>query len=188
MGKLEVKHPHAHRTASVAARPVDQQEALCNDHLRGLLLMHCVLLCCCCTFLSQVAGLPPVTKDWFEARKAQLSTAAAAPHTKIWYDPLTKKKFQTQQTYQVGAVDTGFAGLSAGFCGGGGGVSDLVSRFEEGTVQAVCRGALLLVIGVRVCQDYSLGTLVHASELCGCGGVGGVCCRHMSTARSTSSL
>lgn len=51
--------------------------------------------------LSQVAGLPPVTKDWFEARKAQLSTAAAAPHTKIWYDPLTKKKFQTQQTYQV---------------------------------------------------------------------------------------
>lgn len=51
---------------------------------------------------SQVAGLPPVTKDWFEARKAQLSTAAAAPHTKIWYDPLTKKKFQTQQTYQVG--------------------------------------------------------------------------------------
>jgi pre-60S factor REI1 len=42
-----------------------------------------------------------VTKDWFDARKAQLSTAAAAPHTKVWYDPLTKKKFMTQQTYQV---------------------------------------------------------------------------------------
>lgn len=52
----------------------------------------------------QVAGLPPVTKDWFEARKAQLSTAAASPHTKVWYDPLTKKKFQTQQTYQVCVV------------------------------------------------------------------------------------
>lgn len=49
----------------------------------------------------KVAGLPPVTKDWFDARKAQLSTAAAAPHTKVWYDPLTKKKFMTQQTYQA---------------------------------------------------------------------------------------
>lgn len=61
-------------------------------------LLTAVLLLHSC---HQVAGLPPVTKDWFEARKAQLSTAAAAPHTKIWYDPLTKKKFQTQQTYQV---------------------------------------------------------------------------------------
>lgn len=54
--------------------------------------------------LPQVAGLPPVTKEWFEARKAQLTSAAAAPHTKVWYDPLTKKKFMTQQTYQVGWI------------------------------------------------------------------------------------
>jgi pre-60S factor REI1 len=53
-----------------------------------------------------------VTKDWFEARKVQLSTAAAAPHTKIWYDPLTKKKFQTQQTYQVGLLVQAAFGLA----------------------------------------------------------------------------
>jgi hypothetical protein len=52
---------------------------------------------------TQVAGLPPVTKEWFEARKAQLTSAAAAPTSaKVWIDPLTKRRFQTQQTYQVG--------------------------------------------------------------------------------------
>ncbi|KXZ51114.1 hypothetical protein GPECTOR_14g95 [Gonium pectorale] len=54
----------------------------------------------------KVAGLPPVTKDWFEARKAQLSSAAAgataaAPVQRLWIDPLTKKKFNTENTYQV---------------------------------------------------------------------------------------
>ncbi|WIA19832.1 hypothetical protein OEZ85_005740 [Tetradesmus obliquus] len=51
----------------------------------------------------KVAGLPPVTKEWFEARKAQLSTATASttPNAAIWFDPLTKKKFQTQNTYQA---------------------------------------------------------------------------------------
>lgn len=53
----------------------------------------------------QVAGLPPVTKEWFEARKTQLSSAAAAaPNQRMWYDPLTKRKFQTQNTYLVGVV------------------------------------------------------------------------------------
>lgn len=50
---------------------------------------------------NQVASLPPVTKEWFEARKAQLTTATTAPHQKIWFDPLTKKKFQTLNTYQA---------------------------------------------------------------------------------------
>ncbi|KAG2424307.1 hypothetical protein HYH02_015197 [Chlamydomonas schloesseri] len=54
----------------------------------------------------KVAGLPPVTKEWFEARKAQLSSTAAsataaAPVQRIWVDPLTKKKFNTENTYQV---------------------------------------------------------------------------------------
>ncbi len=54
----------------------------------------------------KVAGLPPVTKEWFEARKAQLSTAAAgtsaaAPLQRLWIDPLTKKKFSTENTYQA---------------------------------------------------------------------------------------
>ncbi|GLC35863.1 hypothetical protein PLESTM_000376600 [Pleodorina starrii] len=53
----------------------------------------------------KVAGLPPVTKEWFEARKAQLSSAAAgataAPVQRTWIDPLTKKKFNTENTYLV---------------------------------------------------------------------------------------
>lgn len=53
------------------------------------------------THCLQVAGLPPVTKDWFEARKAQLTSATTTAHQKIWFDPLTKKKFQTQNTYQA---------------------------------------------------------------------------------------
>lgn len=50
----------------------------------------------------KVAGLPPVTKEWFEARKEQLlATAAGASKACIWVDPLTKKKFQSKQTYDT---------------------------------------------------------------------------------------
>ena len=49
----------------------------------------------------KVTGLPPVTKEWFDARKEQLSTTATSvgPVQKIWYDPLTKKKFSSENTY-----------------------------------------------------------------------------------------
>ena len=49
----------------------------------------------------QVAGLPPVTKEWFEARKAQLAGATTSTDTgsKVWIDPLTKKKFSSENTY-----------------------------------------------------------------------------------------
>ena len=55
----------------------------------------------------QVAGLPPVTREWFEARKAQLaqaqasSAATAIPqgYTRVWFDPLTRKTFRSEQTY-----------------------------------------------------------------------------------------
>ncbi len=51
-----------------------------------------------------MAGLPPVTEEWFRARKEQLSAAAAAgavavPVQRTWLDPLTKKKFATENTY-----------------------------------------------------------------------------------------
>ena len=54
----------------------------------------------------KVAGLPPVTKDWFEARKAQLTSTAAsttsgAATVRTWVEPLTKKKFATENTYQA---------------------------------------------------------------------------------------
>lgn len=51
----------------------------------------------------KVAGLPPVTREWFDARKAQLMVSSAAstavPVTKVWVDPLTKKKFMSENTY-----------------------------------------------------------------------------------------
>ncbi|KAL3137679.1 hypothetical protein ABBQ38_004953 [Trebouxia sp. C0009 RCD-2024] len=48
----------------------------------------------------KVAGLPPVTKEWFDARREQLSiTATVGPVQKFWYDPLTKKKFNSENTY-----------------------------------------------------------------------------------------
>lgn len=50
----------------------------------------------------KVAGLPPVTKEWFDSRKELLSsTATVGPVQKIWYDPLTKKKFSSENTYEA---------------------------------------------------------------------------------------
>jgi hypothetical protein len=49
----------------------------------------------------KVAGLPPVTKEWFDSRKAQLSSVSTTTVQKIWFDPLTRKKFSTENTYQA---------------------------------------------------------------------------------------
>lgn len=53
----------------------------------------------------KVAGLPPVTREWFDARKAQLMVSSAAsnavPVVKTWIDPLTKKKFMSESTYNT---------------------------------------------------------------------------------------
>lgn len=67
---------------------------------------------CCCrryNLKRKVAGLPPVTREWFEARKAQLASAQAAGeagavpagHVRVWIDPLTRKTFRSEQTYQA---------------------------------------------------------------------------------------
>ncbi|KAL6746598.1 hypothetical protein V8C86DRAFT_1839150 [Haematococcus lacustris] len=56
----------------------------------------------------KVAGLPPVTREWFEARKAQLASAQASTATatvppgcvRVWFDPLTRKTFRNEQTWQ----------------------------------------------------------------------------------------
>lgn len=47
----------------------------------------------------KIAGLPPVTKEWYEARRAQLTAAAAGPLQRVWFDPLSKKKFYSENTY-----------------------------------------------------------------------------------------
>ena len=48
----------------------------------------------------KIAGLPPVTKDWFDSRKELLSNSASSIQAqKIWTDPLTKKRFQSENTY-----------------------------------------------------------------------------------------
>jgi pre-60S factor REI1 len=40
-----------------------------------------------------------VTREWYEARKAQLLASSAAPVQRVWFDPLTRKKFYTENTY-----------------------------------------------------------------------------------------
>jgi hypothetical protein len=53
----------------------------------------------CC---PQVAGLPPVTREWFDERRAQLASTGAvgqAAVTRAWVDPLTKKKFASENTW-----------------------------------------------------------------------------------------
>lgn len=50
----------------------------------------------------KVAGLPPVTNEWFETRKAQLASISGnttSPGQNVWYDPLTQKKFSSENTY-----------------------------------------------------------------------------------------
>lgn len=50
----------------------------------------------------RVAGLPPVTRELFEERKSQiLAEAAKKPKQQVWTEPLTKKKFQSEATYNA---------------------------------------------------------------------------------------
>eukprot|EP00210_Caulerpa_lentillifera_P004890 g4666.t1 len=50
----------------------------------------------------RVAGLPPVSREWFEERKKQLiATALSKKPQQIWTEPLTKKKFQSEATYNA---------------------------------------------------------------------------------------
>lgn len=49
----------------------------------------------------KVADLPPVTREWFEEHKSQLSASLGRPEPQVWIDPLTKKKFSSEHTYNV---------------------------------------------------------------------------------------
>ncbi|CAL5221753.1 g4005 [Coccomyxa viridis] len=49
----------------------------------------------------KIANMPPVTREWFEARKETLAANTGAPVSKIWKDPLTQKKFSSENTYKA---------------------------------------------------------------------------------------
>lgn len=49
----------------------------------------------------KIADMPPVTREWFEARKETLAASTGAPVSKFWTDPLTKKKFNSENTYKA---------------------------------------------------------------------------------------
>ena len=49
----------------------------------------------------KIANMPPVTREWFEARKETLAASTGATVAKIWTDPLTKKKFGSENTYKA---------------------------------------------------------------------------------------
>ncbi|KAK2075695.1 hypothetical protein QBZ16_001804 [Prototheca wickerhamii] len=47
----------------------------------------------------KVAGLPPVTREWYDARKSQLLGALDTSAKRVWQDPLTGKRFASENTY-----------------------------------------------------------------------------------------
>jgi hypothetical protein len=49
----------------------------------------------------KVANLPPVTQEWFEEHKNQLQATYGRPEQQVWIDPLTKKKFRSEHTYDA---------------------------------------------------------------------------------------
>lgn len=49
----------------------------------------------------RVAGLLPVSREWFEERKKQLLENTVSHKPRIWTEPLTKKKFQSEATYNA---------------------------------------------------------------------------------------
>ena len=69
----------------------------------------------------KVAGLPPVTKEWFESKKAQLNLAssqASSSQTKVWIDTLSKKKFYSENTYLAYTRSKKYTDLVRKKCGG----------------------------------------------------------------------
>lgn len=40
-----------------------------------------------------------MTREWYEARKAQLLAASSTPVQRVWFDPLTRRKFYSENTY-----------------------------------------------------------------------------------------
>jgi hypothetical protein len=66
----------------------------------GISRICCVVLCRY-NLKRKIANLPPVTREWFEARKEKLVSTTGTAVTKIWLDPLTKKKFGSENTYKA---------------------------------------------------------------------------------------
>ncbi len=49
-----------------------------SDHARELAIPRCRY-----NLKRKIAGLPPVTREWYEARKAQLLASSATPVQKV---------------------------------------------------------------------------------------------------------
>jgi pre-60S factor REI1 len=61
----------------------------------------------------KVAGLPPVTREWYDARREALAgggggaaggggaTSASGGGVRVWTDPLTRKRFTSEATYKT---------------------------------------------------------------------------------------
>ena len=74
---------------------------VCVCALAAGAMLRCLHHTCRYNLKRKVAGLPPVTRVWFDQRKDQLGSAAGAGAKRVWFDPLTKKRFQSKSTYQA---------------------------------------------------------------------------------------
>jgi len=55
--------------------------------------------CCRYNLKRKIAGLPPVTREWYDARKSQIEAASGKNLQKVWFDPLSKRRFSSENTY-----------------------------------------------------------------------------------------
>ena len=49
-----------------------------------------------------------MTREWFEARREQLRESVGSAATRTWVDPLTRKIFNSENTYLVRSFLPGF--------------------------------------------------------------------------------
>ena len=63
----------------------------------------------------KVAGLPPVTRAWFETRQAQVTAEQGSRReqevSRVWTCGLTRKKFNSLATYEAHTKTKKFRGL-----------------------------------------------------------------------------
>ena len=89
----------------VTAALLSSQQTDLNVYVYSMSKIAEVILACApnCRYnlKRKIANMPPVTREWFEARKETIAASASAPIAKIWADPLTKKKFGSENTYKA---------------------------------------------------------------------------------------
>lgn len=115
-----------------------------------------------------------MSKEWFEARKAQLLGASTSAQARVWICPLTNKKFSSENTYRAWTQSKKYRDLVKK---SGGPAPEVIVRAapaaERPQVPAAADGQArvrLLAPTLGPCwlllSSAALACLVHAREIC----------------------